>query len=76
MPNEIKTKCAYLVWGNKAPIAHEALALAGGYRGGGYPITLYNWNALYSDDLFLVFWDCGAIGKKPWLTIHQSIGNN
>ena len=33
---KIKTKCANLVRGNRAPIAHEALAGAGRYRGERY----------------------------------------
>ena len=33
---KIKTKYAYLVRGNRAPIAHEALAGAGRYRGDRY----------------------------------------
>ena len=48
---KIKTKYAYLVRGNRAPIAHEALAGAGRYRGDRYHTHLLQLELLDDEKL-------------------------
>ena len=51
---KIKTKCAYLVRGNRAPIAHEALAGAGRYRGDRYHTHLLQLEPSNSFDISVI----------------------